>query len=553
MPDPDPPRPPSFFQSLGVRLFAGLFVVVLAAFAAYAALSVRATSREWEKSVEGGALAWSELIQQAMHQGMLRNRKEDVHEIIRTVAATPGVVGVRVYDKRGLIIYSADAGEIGRGVDVKGEACLACHRGNPPLSFIPKGERVRVFASAGGGRVLGLINPIENSPACSNGGCHAHPPGQAVLGVLDVKMSLDEADRHLAAARRLSVTAAVVMALLVGVSSALFIDRFVRRPVRSLIAGTGRIARGHLDTTLDASAGNELGQLARAFNGMTHELAASRKENEEWAGLLERKVVEEAEKLSRTQRQVMHVEKMASLGTLAATVAHELNNPLAGILNYAKLVERSLAEEREGAPDPGEREEVRRFLRVIQQETGRCGKIVHDFLVFARRSGGELAPHALNAIAEQALAILRHHLEMKRVELAWTPLAGTGGDEVVCDAGQIQQALLNLFVNAVEAMTEGGTLTVLIRTAGAEGVEVLVADTGGGIPDEALPHIFEPFYTTKQESGSGLGLSVVWGIVERHGGTIEVDSEQGKGTAFRLTLPRHPPLPPTAGASGEKP
>ena len=549
MTDPDPPLWPSFFQSLGVRLFVWLFIVVLVAFAAYAAVSVRATSREWKKTVESGALAWSELIQQATHNGMLRNRKEDVHEIIRTVAATPGVVGVRVYDKRGVIIYSADGSEIGHGVDVNAEACVVCHRGNPPLSFVPSGERVRVFES-GGGRVLGLINPIENEPACSDGGCHAHRPEQAVLGVLDVKMSLKDADHHLAAARRLSITAAVVMALLVGVSSALFIDFFVRRPVRSLIAGTGRIARGDLDGTLDASASNELGELARAFNRMTRELAVSRKENEEWAGLLERKVVEETDKLSRNQRQVMHVEKMASLGTLAATVAHELNNPLAGILNYARLAERSLSE---GIANDEEREEVQGFLRTIHQEAGRCGKIVRNFLVFARRSGGEFALCSLNAIAEQALAILRHHLEMKGVELSWTPIAdtGTGGDQIVCDAGQIQQALLNLFVNAVEAMPEGGTLTVAAREAGSERVEVEVADTGAGIPDEALPHIFEPFYTTKRESGSGLGLSVVWGIAERHGGTVEVESERGKGTVFRLTLPRHPSMTGDSGESHE--
>jgi two-component system, NtrC family, sensor kinase len=187
-----------------------------------------------------------------------------------------------------------------------------------------------------------------------------------------------------------------------------------------------------------------------------------------------------------------------------------------------------------------EREEVRRFLRVIQREASRCGKIVRNFLLFARRSGGELAVHALSPIVDQSLAILNHHLEMSRVGLVWTPLSG--GDEVVCDAGQIQQALLDLFVNAVEAMPEGGTLTVAVLPR-ADEVEVSVADTGVGIRPEALPRIYEPFFTTKEgKVGAGLGLSVVYGIVERHGGRIDVESEVGKGTVFRLLLPRRPNL-----------
>jgi two-component system NtrC family sensor kinase len=530
MPVPRPLRRPSFLNSLGVSLFLWLFVVVLAAFAAYAFLSVRSTSRQLRATVESGALAWSELIKSATWFGMLRNHKEDVHEVIRTVAATPGVVGVRIYDKQGAIIYSADSREIGRQVDMKAESCVVCHNGEPPLSVVPKGERVRVFEGRDGHRVLGLINPIENSPACSDAGCHAHPRQQAVLGVLDVKMSMVEADSRLAAAKRQELTAAVLMALAVGTASALFIHRFVRRPVRSLIAGTQRIARGDLGATLEGGQ-NEIGRLGEAFNQMTRDLGRARQENEEWSHTLERKVMEKTEELAATQRQVVHMEKMASLGKLAATVAHELNNPLAGILNYAKLVARSLAE-----GDQGDTEENARFLRIIQQESSRCGEIVRSLLLFSRRSGGELAPHPLNPIVENALAIVRHHLEMSGVECAWTPLAVD--DPLLCDAGQLQQALVALFVNAVEAMGPGGTLTVRACSV-SEGVEITVADTGVGIPPESLPRIFEPFYSTKEQgSGVGLGLAVVYGIVERHQGRIAVDSEVGKGTVFRLTLPR---------------
>jgi two-component system NtrC family sensor kinase len=314
--------------------------------------------------------------------------------------------------------------------------------------------------------------------------------------------------------------------------------------VRSLIAGAQRIARGDLGATLEVGAQNEIGRLGDAFNQMTRDLGRARQENEEWSRTLERKVMEKTEELAASQRQVVHMEKMASLGKLAATVAHELNNPLAGILNYAKLVERSLADEAAGAARPEDAEETARFLRIIQQESGRCGEIVRSLLLFSRRSGGEFAPHPLNPIVENALAIVRHHLEMRGVECAWTPLVEDA--PLLCDSGQLQQALVALFVNAVEAMGPGGALTVSARPA-PEGVEISVADTGAGIPPEALPRIFEPFYSTKEQgNGVGLGLAVVYGIVERHRGRIEVDSEVGKGTVFRLFLPRRP-FPPPAG------
>jgi two-component system, NtrC family, sensor kinase len=535
------PRLPHGFRSLGIVLFLWFFTVVLAAFAVYALVSVRGTSRHWREAVKSNALTSSELIQQATRVGMLRNHKEDVGAVVRTVAATPGVIGVRIYDKKGVIAYSAEAREIGRRVDWSSEQCVACHQGTAAPKNLPAGDLVREYQGRDGRRVLGLINPIENAADCSNSGCHAHAPEHTILGVLDVQMSLAETDRHLARARQLTVTAGIFLALAVGGSSALFIQRFVRRPVRALIAGTERVAQGDLATRFEAGSQNEMGQLAAAFNRMTHQLAVAQEENDEWARTLEKRVVQETEQRSRAQTQVLHMEKMASLGTLAATVAHELNNPLAGILNYAKLVDRYLAE---GGAEPADREEIQRFLRIIQQEAGRCGKIVRNFLLFSRQSGGEMLLQPLSPVIEHALAIVRHHLEMRRVALVWEPLPGDdpGGGQIVCDAGQIQQALVDLFVNAVEAMPEGGTLTVGVRALDDQ-VEIAVADTGVGIPQDALPRIFEPFFTTKEAgSGAGLGLPVVYGIAERHGGRIDVESRVGMGTTFRLTLPRRSSL-----------
>ena len=229
------------------------------------------------------------------------------------------------------------------------------------------------------------------------------------------------------------------------------------------------------------------------------------------------------------------MEKIATLGKLAAGVAHELNNPLAGMLVYAGLVQRRLAEVK-GEPVV---EEVQRHMKLIREETARCGSIVKNLLVFARESRVRVAEHRLAEIMERSLTLIGHQLELQGIELKVNELEH---DELSCDAHQIQQAFIALLVNAIEAMGDGGQLTVTL-TGDAERVWVDIQDTGSGIPDDVVGHIFEPFFSTKEENkGVGLGLSVVYGIIHRHGGSIEVDSSPSEGTSFRIELPRKPVL-----------
>jgi two-component system NtrC family sensor kinase len=214
-------------------------------------------------------------------------------------------------------------------------------------------------------------------------------------------------------------------------------------------------------------------------------------------------------------------------------VAHELNNPLSGILTYARLVERELGEQ---PLDEGVRAELGRYLALVQQESTRCGAIVKNLLVFARREGGEMAFTDLNDIVDRSLMLVRHHMEMSSIAHQVELLEG---DPMVFGvAGELQQALVALFVNAVEAMKGGGELRVRMWGDPVQ-VAIDIQDTGGGIPAELLPHIFEPFFSTKdKESGVGLGLAVVYGIIHRHKGIIGVESEPGKGTVFHIVLPR---------------
>jgi two-component system NtrC family sensor kinase len=232
------------------------------------------------------------------------------------------------------------------------------------------------------------------------------------------------------------------------------------------------------------------------------------------------------------------MEKMASLGKLSASIAHEINNPLFGILTYAKLSLRELG------PDGLKPEQIpnfEKYLSIIKEESSRCGDIVKNLLDFARQTGGEFTRQHLNHIVDQTLTLLAHHFQMAKIELITDFFEGD--DELNCDPKQIQQALIAPCINAVEAMSEGGKLT--LKTRGDEStVSIHVIDTGCGIPSEVIPHIFEPFFTTKEgkqgDSGLGLGLSVVYGIVRRHEGTIDVESSIGRGTTLTITLPREP-------------
>jgi two-component system NtrC family sensor kinase len=216
------------------------------------------------------------------------------------------------------------------------------------------------------------------------------------------------------------------------------------------------------------------------------------------------------------------------------------------MLTYARLVERELADQ---PLEPDVRAELGRYLRLVQQECTRCGAIVKNLLVFARRTGADMAAVDVNEIVDRSLMLVRHRLDMAGTELRTTFLEGNA--QIVADPGQVQQALVALLVNAVEAMGEGGVLSLRME-GDRDGVRIDLRDTGPGIPADVLPYIFEPFFSTKDsESGVGLGLAVVYGIVHRHGGTIDVESEVGAGTTFHLRFPRIPPAASVANAALE--
>jgi PAS domain S-box-containing protein len=241
------------------------------------------------------------------------------------------------------------------------------------------------------------------------------------------------------------------------------------------------------------------------------------------------------EDLKDAQEQIVQSEKLASLGKLAATIAHEINNPLAAVLTYIRLMIK-LKDRDEFHSD--RLEDISRYLATMESETARCGEIVKNLLAFSRQSKITIKRHNIADIIDKTLNLIAHDLEMKEIHLK--KIIEPNLPDVHCDFQQIQQALLNLMYNASDAMNEGGTLTVTTnRKAGAEKfLEVMVSDTGHGITEHDKEKIFDPFFTTKEEGKNvGLGLSVVYGIITRHNGTIELESTAGKGSTFKVSLP----------------
>jgi two-component system NtrC family sensor kinase len=254
-------------------------------------------------------------------------------------------------------------------------------------------------------------------------------------------------------------------------------------------------------------------------------------------------VKEKTEDLERTHRQMAHVDKMASLGALSSSVAHELNNPLEGILTFAKLLIKRIQKTR--LPQ-GEKEDFTGELRLIADEAARCGNIVKNLLVFSRRAAVSFQRTNMRVIVERCSVLVNHHAMMNSVELRTSCPESA---EIECDPGQIQQLMIALLVNAIEAMhspadrKEPGVVELNVEfPAGAENALLRIRDNGTGMTEEIKSHIFEPFFTTKSEGkGVGLGLAIAYGIVERHRGTMEVTSSPGKGTLFTVTLPTHQP------------
>jgi two-component system, NtrC family, sensor kinase len=521
--------------------------VMLVIFALLGYLNIRLHRQHLEAATLASAERVSDVIKRSTTYYMLRNDREGLYHAIQTMAEESGMIKVRILDQEGRVSYSTDSTEVSHVLDKTAEACYGCHNQSQPLTRLNRPDHFRIYRNGGGHRVLGIINPIENQPSCSNAECHAHPASQQVLGVLDTNLSLATADAQLAASstHMLSYTAGAV--LIVAVLSWLFVWRVVAKPIKALKDGTEHLSHGELGYQLEVRSEDEVGDLAHSFNDMSLQLHAANKEIVNWARTLEDRVVGKTRELKNAHDHMLHVEQMASLGKMAAVVAHEVNNPLSGILTYAKLLRKWVGT---GQAEHDKQEEALQCLDLIATESRRCGDLIKNLLSLSRSSPMNVQSIDLREVIDRCLLLVRHQLEISGIELQLKLVEDL--PHVSCDPAQIEQVLLALVMNAIDAMPRGGNLWLETRLRHDDKeIEIQVRDDGAGIPPDVLPQIFEPFMTTKENGrGIGLGLAISRGIVERHNGRIEVESKLGRGTTFTVILPGHAPETPLAAVVG---
>jgi two-component system NtrC family sensor kinase len=445
----------------------------------------------------------ADTILSSTRYAMLHNRRDDIEQIIAAVGAQKEISDVRVFNKEGRIVYSADTSTLGTVVEKGTAACAACHAGQSPAERLAEEDGMRSYETASGSPVLGVIRPIYNERTCATADCHVHPADQAVLGVLDVGLRLDDIELLFTTSSWKAASFAFTATLAVATIVWLVFYVLVGLPVGRLLQATKNVAAGDLGYRLAVKRDDELGQLGASFNEMTAQLAEK-------------------------QSQLYRSNRMASLGRLAAGVAHEINNPLTGVLTHSSLLLR----------DAEEGSAVAQDLETIVRETKRCRDIVRGLLDFARQVPPHKTELDINESIDWALDIVDHQLAVGNISV--TKSLSQQLPKVRADANQMVQVLLNLLVNAADAMPAGGELFIGTDVEDRDDrrwVVVKVADTGCGIPPAIQDKIFEPFFSTKEAKGTGLGLPVVWGILEEHGATIEVHSLPQRGATFTIRLP----------------
>jgi len=363
------------------------------------------------------------------------------------------------------------------------------------------------------------------------------PVSQEVLGAVVVGLSLERSKAEIS---RLRIAFGLLTALVVllAVLLTILIVRVVAQPIKSMAIATRRIAEGDLQETIEVHTADEVGDLGRSFNRMTEKLRSSREAVERYSEELEQMVRQRTKQLEQAQSQLVQAEKMSAMGELVSGVAHELNNPLAGVIGYSQLL---LGEEVS--------ERTRRGLDRINREAQRCKRIVQNLQVFARKHLPQKNYIGINGILQSTIELRSYQLQVDNVEV----ISALQEDlpKTMADFHQLQQVFMNLIINAHHAIKHAGRVGRIEVESGEQHGQIVVriSDNGCGIPQENLGKIFDPFFTTKEVGqGTGLGLSICYGIIQEHRGRIYATSRPDEGSTITVELPILQPSEETAEA-----
>lgn len=485
--------------TLAFRIGILMAVILIGTAYVFASYSISNLQRFAYETSASNVVRLGEAVESILRFSMVENRRAEIKRAIVNLTNHEDIESVTLADhSTKTIIFAADDSEQGKRIENTDARCTGCHaHTETPRLILPKSEVHHISTDQ---KVINTVTPIYNSQDCYNAACHAHGPEQRVLGVMEIGLTfgpiLDELRRA-----RLRLLGMIIL-LAVVTSGLIFwlIQVWVGKPVKDLLIATEALASGDMDHFVKTGE-TELGKLGKAFNSMQR-------------------------KLRESQRQIIMQEKLVSVGKLAAGVAHEINNPLTGILTFTE----DLIEDAEEGDDRLDDYEI------IRRETLRCRGIVRNLLDFAKQDEPQLQAVDISDVVHKTLKLVEKLAKFRNINLYFDPAIHQ--PPVVADPGQMEQVFLNFLINSSEAMDNGGDIRITSRWHKSEGnVELTFTDTGCGMSQQVLVKIFEPFFSTKGGKTSGLGLAVVWSIIERHGGRIEVQSEVGKGTTFRVYLP----------------
>lgn len=538
------------FRSLKFKVSLYLTLVLVAVMMLFVLLLVQQERDEQLRTMVTHMAQLSQVIERSTRYAMLLDEPAIVDKIIEDIGKQDGIQRVRVLRKDGVIAHSNFPPEIGQRVDKEAEHCSHCHEGDKVLTEIPNHKKWRIFETADRQQVLGNMEVIRNEPSCSTASCHKHPASQSVLGVVDITYSLGEINQTMKAHVVKMVVVSIGFILLVSLSVGWLLHRMIYVPLADLEKGAKRLSSGNFERPIPVRGEDEFGSLARSSNAMMGALKKSRQELQEWVQTLEQKVNERTQELRLAEAEVARGEKLASIGQLAAGIAHELNNPLTGILTFTHLLRKKMPEGSQDAED----------LDLVIRETKRCASIIRRLLDFAREKTPEKELVDLNRLIEETVRFVERSAALQQIDISMQLDADL--PPLYVDADLIKQVLMNILVNAQQAIAQHGRIVVQSRRhedrslansdESVPVVEIAVSDTGCGIPTANLQRIFDPFFTSKEVGkGTGLGLSVSYGIVRSHGGEIEVESTVGQGTTFRVYLPARRPVVPAESNTSE--
>jgi two-component system, NtrC family, sensor kinase len=519
----------TWYKQIGTKISVLTSLLVIVFTSGYTYFSIKNQREQLIEEMIRSVSLLSDTIKLTSRADMLLYAPDRLHQTVDNIGKQQSIEKTRIFNYVGQIIYSSDKSEMNRLVDKHAEQCTACHAAEKPLEGLSTPERTRIFQSAAGYRVLGMINPIYNEPDCFNASCHVHPPDQKVLGVLDIDVSLQAADERVRIVEAKLLLSGLATALALALLIKFLTNRFLNQPLRILIEGTQRIAQEDLDFQIPIRTEDELGVFAQFFNQMTRELKRAKQSLTDWGCRLEQMVCERTKDLQDAQQQLVRSEKLASLGKLAAGVAHEINNPLTGVLTFSQLLMEQFP------PESNEHKD----LKVIVNETVRCRGIVRGLLEFARQSAPEKAAVDVHEIIEEVLRMVTNQELFQNIQVHKD--YDSRAPHLMVDRDQIKQVIFNIVVNAAEAMAKTGSVRIRSEWDEDRGQLALhFIDDGPGIEPEVLNKLFDPFFTTK-EMGTGLGMAISYGIIKGHRGSIEVKSKPGEGCEVIVSLPAGQP------------